>query len=103
LLGGVDNTPSGFASNYNGGIENYPRFHEDWSGVWFRYRGSFVSLGEPEHVDGPWCGTGGSCNIYDPPNRDWDFDTEFNDTANLPPLTPRFTFLEQRVFAQELK
>ncbi len=103
FLGGVDTTPAGFAANYNGGIENYPRFHETWSGVWFRYRGSFVSLGEPEHVDGAWCGTGGGCNIYDPPNRDWDFDTAFNDTANLPPLTPRFTFLEQRVFAQELR
>lgn len=101
FLGGVDTTPTGYAGDYNGGLENYPRFHEDWSGTWLRYRGSFVSLGEPFHVDGAWCGTGGGCNIYDPPNRDWNFDTAFNDIANLPPLTPRFTFLKQRLFAQE--
>ncbi len=102
FLGGVDTTPGGFAGNYNGGLENYPRFHETWTGT-LTYRGSFVSLGEPEHVNGAWCGTGSSCNIYDPPTRDWNFDSAFNDIANLPPLTPRFTFLEQRVFAQELK
>lgn len=102
FLGGVDTTPDGFVGDYNGGLENYPRFHETWSGRWLRYRGSFVSLGEPRHVDGAWCGTGSTCNIYNPPSRDWNFDTAFNDTANLPPLTPRFTFLKQRVFAQEL-
>ncbi len=103
FLGGVDTTPGGFAGDYNGGMENYPRFHETWSGNWLRYRGSFVSLGEPEHVAGAWCGTGSTCNIYDPPQRDWNFDTAFNDIANLPPLTPRFTFLKQRIFAQEFK
>ncbi len=102
FLGGVDTTPGGFGGNYNGGLENYPRFHETWGGT-LRYRGSFVSLGEPTHVDGAWCGTGPSCNIYNPPTRDWNFDTAFNDIANLPPLTPRFTFLKQRIFAQELK
>ncbi len=103
FLGGVDTTPGGFAGGYNGGMENYPRFHETWSnGAWLRYRGSFVSLGEPEKVQGAWCGTGPGCNIYDPPRRDWNFDASFNDVANLPPLTPRFTFLEQRVFAQQL-
>ncbi len=103
FLGGVDTTPEGFVGTYNGGMENYPRFHETWSGQWLRYRGSFVSLGEPEHVQGLWCGTGDTCNIYNPPKRDWNFDTAFNDVANLPPLTPRFTFLKQRVFAQEFK
>jgi hypothetical protein len=101
FLGGVDTTPDGFAGNYNGGFENYPRFHENWSGRSLRYRGSFVSLGEPRHVRGPWCGTGSTCNIYNPPQRDWNYDTAFNDIANLPPLTPRFTFLKQRLFAQE--
>lgn len=102
FLGGVDTTPDGFIGEYNGGVENYPRFHEEWGGTWLRYRGSFVSLGEPEHVDGPWCGTGSTCNIYNPPQRDWNFDVAFDDPANLPPLTPRFTFLQQRIFAQEL-
>jgi hypothetical protein len=46
------------------------------------------SLGEPEHVNGDWCGTGTGCNIYNPPNRLWNFDAAFNNAANLPPLTP---------------
>ena len=60
LLGGVDTTPAGFPGKdfYNGGLENHPRLHEDWSGRDLNYRGSFVSLGEPEHVNGRWCGTG---------------------------------------------
>ena len=34
FLGGVDTTPlNGGAGAYNGGLENYPRFHEDWGGV----------------------------------------------------------------------
>src|SRR5262249_46329695 len=40
FLAGVDTTTPG---NYNGGLENYPRFHENWSGQALNYRGSFVS------------------------------------------------------------
>lgn len=103
FLAGVDSTPDGYAGNYNGGFENYPRFHESWNNISLRYRGSFVSLGEPFHVSGAWCGTGATCNIYNPPLRDWNFDVGFNEVANLPPLTPRFTYLRQRVFAQEFR
>ena len=76
---------------YNGGLENFPRFHEDWSSATLTYRGSFVSLGEPRHVDGPW----GSSNVYSPPTRDWNYDVDFDDATNLPPLTPRFVYLRQ--------
>jgi len=104
FLGGVDVTTAG---NYNGGLENYPRFHETWTSRTLTYRGSFVSLGIPEHADGPWCGTGGSstsgCNIYDPPVRAWDFDTDFVQVENLPPLTPRFVLVQQILFTETFK
>lgn len=104
FLGGVDVTSVG---NYNGGLENYPRFHETWSGDTLTYRGSFVSLGTPQHADGIWCGTGGSsaagCNIYNPPTRAWDFDTDFVDVQNLPPLTPRFVLVQQILFTETFK
>ncbi len=104
FLGGIDVTTAG---NYNGGLENYPRFHETWSGSTLTYRGSFVSLGTPQHADGPWCGTGGSaasgCNIYNPPGRNWDFDTDFVDVANLPPITPRFVLVQQILFTETFK
>jgi hypothetical protein len=107
FLGGVDTTPGGFSGVYNGGLENYPRFHEDWGGRALNYQGSFVSLGEAQHVDGLWCGTGGStasgCNIYNPPQRNWNFDPAFNDAANLPPLTPRFVYVQQVLFTEDFR
>ncbi len=104
FLGGVDTTVVG---NYNGGLENYPRFHEDWGGHALNYQGSFVSLGEPEHIEGNWCGTGGTntsgCNIYNPPARNWNYDPAFNDVANLPPLTPRFVYVQQVLFTEDFR
>jgi hypothetical protein len=107
FLGGVDTTPDGFVDQYNGGLENYPRFHEDWGGQSLNYQGSFVSLGESEHVEGAWCGTGGTtaagCNIYNPPARNWNFDPAFNKAANLPPLTPRFVYVQQVLFTEDFR
>lgn len=104
LLGGVDTTPlNGGAANYNGGLENYPRFHENWTNVSLTYQGSFVSLGTPAHVDGLWRGTGSAIGIYNPPIRAWNFDPAFNDAANLPPLTPRFVYVQQVLFTEDFK
>jgi len=106
LLGGVDTTPDGALghSTYNGGLENYPRFHENWGGTNLTYQGSFVSLGTPEHVNGAWCDTGGPpCNIYNPPVRLWNFDAGYNNAANLPPLTPRFVYVQQVLFTEDFK
>jgi hypothetical protein len=102
FLGGVDDTAVGA---YNGGLENYPRFHEDWSaaGTTLTYRGSFVSLGTPQHNNGAWCGTGAACNIYNPPVRNWDFDTNFLTAANLPPITPRFVTVQQILFTENFR
>lgn len=104
FIAGVDTTVPGI---YNGGLENYPRFHEEWGGRTLNYRGSFVSLGTPQHANGTWCGTGGStaagCNIYDPPRRLWDYDADFNNAANLPPLTPRFVYVQQVLFTENFK
>ncbi len=104
FLGGVDTTPlNGGAGAYNGGLENYPRFHEHWTGRDLNYQGSFVSLGTPEHVNGAWCGTTDACNIYKPPNRNWNFDPGYNNAANLPPLTPRFVYVQQVLFTEDFK
>ena len=110
FLSGVDTTTAG---NYNGGLENYPRFHESWSNQTFNYLGSFVSLGTPTTVTGPWCGTGGSylgapptlsgCNIYNPPIRAWNFDPNFQNAAYLPPFTPRFVYVQQVRFTENFQ
>jgi hypothetical protein len=98
--GSVEGAPLDGAgkSVYNGGLENYPRFHEKWSNKWLTYRGSFVSLGVARHVDGTW-----NDQSYSPPKRDWGYDTRFNDAANLPPLSPRFVYLTQELFVREFE
>ena len=114
FLGGVDVTNGGL---YNGGLENYPRSHENWGGTTLPYNGSYASLGMPVHVNGSWCGTGGTasntantgsgtganCNIYSPPVRAWNYDAHFNDVGNLPPNTPVFVYVQQVLFTESFQ
>jgi hypothetical protein len=67
---------------YSGGAENFPRFLEDWSGgVKLTYYGSMVELYKSRQSRSKW----GSANVYDPPTRQWYFDTNFK--VNPPPGT----------------
>jgi hypothetical protein len=77
--------PSDNSNNnaYSGGVENFPRFLEDWSSDTFRYRGSMVSLFESEVANEAW----GGSDVYNPPNRDWSFAKQFG-TGSYPPGTP---------------
>jgi hypothetical protein len=111
LVNGSSSQGQGYATA-GGGLNNYPRFHEDWSNgfyknnhVDFTYQGSMVSLGAPRKVNGRWCGSGSTadCNIYNPPNRLWRYDPLFNNAANLPPLTPRAVFLKQELFSRNFE
>jgi len=107
FLGGVDLTNG---SDYSGGFENYPRFHEAWDAggtlaptATLTYRGSFVSLGIPLHNDGRWPSNGNAFNMYNPPIRAWDFDTDFMNPALLPPMTPRAVTTEQILFTENFR
>lgn len=106
ITGGSNGTPGQNKGNNSGGVNNYPRFHEDWNGtVAFNYKGSFVSLNAPRRTNSPFCGSYAptTCNIYTPPIRNWDFDTDFTNAANLPPLTPRAVYLRQEVFSRNFE
>ena len=86
LTGNVPSNPN-LTGNiaYSGGVENFPRFLEKWSGVDFAYRGSMVALFQSEVATGTW----GKSNVYDPPNRNWGFNTLFGSgTRRFPPGTP---------------
>lgn len=98
--GGAEGAAGQDSGVYNGGLENYPRLHEYWSGRTLRYRGSFVSLNAPRHVDGAW--VYGSPQ-YTAPTRDWGFDTDFADASKLPPLSPRFVYLRQELFVRRFE
>jgi hypothetical protein len=95
FLSGTDITNSTLTRGYNGGLENYPRFSENWGSATLTYKGSFVSTGTPLHVNGTW-----SEQDYGVPARNWDYDTRFNSAQNLPPLAPRFVYLKQESFTR---
>jgi hypothetical protein len=89
----------GQGGTYNGGLENYPRFHENWNGtVTYTYRGSFVSLNRPRRSNGAWVF---GDPVYTAPIRNWNYDTSFNTAQNLPPITPRFVYLKQQLFVRD--
>lgn len=103
FLAGTDSTGNaegvtGQNGAYNGGLENYPRLHENWANQTLTYRGSFVSLGRPRRVRGSWAN-----QSYGAPPRDWNYDTSFNNAANLPPITPRFVYLRQELFQRDFE
>jgi hypothetical protein len=79
------NVPSN-GSYYSGGVENFPRFLEDWSGQTFTYNGSMICMFPSQIADYPWPGTG---SVYNPPTRVWAFDNNFTNPAKQPPMTPQ--------------
>ncbi|MGB0371569.1 MAG: hypothetical protein ACPGN3_09470 [Opitutales bacterium] len=93
-------------SNYSGGVENLPRFLEDWRDVTLRLRGSLVGLFNSEVATERW----GKADVYVPPTRDWGFHDKFQAEGFFPPGTPnartftrsRFTDLNQADYVEEI-
>jgi hypothetical protein len=96
---------------YSGGLNNYIRMLENWQNVPLNYTGSFISLGTPVEFSGPYQygRTGGNLvdksqsdyYYYYPPIRNFSFDTNFNVASQLPPLTPKVVYLNQKVFKRD--
>ncbi len=70
---------------YSGGVENFPRFLENWSGDSFTYNGSMVVMFPCERTTGFWVAPG---TYYNAPSRKWAFDLNFMQYTKLPPATP---------------
>ena len=71
----------------DGGLHNFLRYLEDWSGQTLYYNGSLVSMYYSEYDTGVFkCCT----TVYNPPTRSYAFDIQFLNPANLPPGTPMF-------------
>ena len=79
LPSGWTNPKTGARYEYSGGLNNFPRFLEDWSLRKLNYTGSMIELFTSQVATGPW-DTG---TTYVPPNRIWDFDSNF--IENPPP------------------
>lgn len=88
--------PGGYQDFYGGGIENYPRFLENWSGVWYHYKGSLISPFSSQTTHGTWNGS-----YYVPPKRDWSFDLDFRNPELLPPGTPNVGVVVRTAFREE--
>ncbi len=80
------NVPSGYVNpntgvtyGYSGGFNNFPRFLEDWTGQALCYYGSMVQLFNSAQFIGQW----NTSPIYLPPNRFWNYDSNF--LTNPPP------------------
>jgi len=81
FISGNTNTGGGY---YNGGVENFPRFLEDWNLKTLTWKGSMVQLWQSQYATSVW-----SYGVYyTAPNRSWSFETDFLDPAKLPPGTP---------------
>jgi len=86
LAGIVSTTNLSGTKHYSGGLENFPRFLEDWGGgTTLTYNGSMVVLFPSRYAKGFW----GSANVYVPPVRKWAFDNNFLVQSKLPPCTPQ--------------
>ncbi len=82
---GADWFTVGSGTNYGGGLENFPRFLENFgSGRVVNFGGSLVSLWYSAYANWDWGGP-----YYTPPTRVWSFDTRFRLPENLPPGTPK--------------
>jgi hypothetical protein len=85
--GGQKNGGDGSTAQYSGGIENFLRLLENWSGYTCTYNGSIMVMFPSQYATNVWQLPD---NYYGIPSRNWAFDTNFLSKAGLPPLTPNF-------------
>ena len=86
LAGIVQPTNTTGTLHYSGGVENFPRFLENWSSsISFTYNGSMVVMYPSQFATNYWVQTG---TYYNAPSRKWAFDVNFLNYTRLPPATP---------------
>jgi hypothetical protein len=96
--------PTGYATyqdfGTDGGVHNFLRFIENWSGQTLNYRGSIVSL----YYNRQGVGVYKCCTtVYSPPSRGYNFDTDFLQPNLLPPRTPMFRDVNTTGFSQLIR
>jgi len=66
---------------YSGGLENFPRFLENWSGDTVDISGGFIQLFRSKYATGNWS----YGDYYQAPVRDWKSEPRFSNLDDLPP------------------
>ncbi len=92
LSGIVPTGVYGGQKRYSGGVENFPRFLENWSSSTMTYNGSMVVMFASRQATNFWVGPG---TYYNAPTRKWAFDKNFLDATRLPPSTPQVRKLQR--------
>jgi hypothetical protein len=85
MLEGIVRSTNGI---YSGGLENFLRLLENWSGVNLWYNGSIVVMFPSQYATNYQVAPSSS-GYYNAPVRKWAFDTNFVSQDGLPPLTPQ--------------
>ncbi|HUA00150.1 MAG TPA: PilX N-terminal domain-containing pilus assembly protein [Candidatus Aquilonibacter sp.] len=85
----------------DGGVHNFLRQMESWSGIALNYKGSIVSLFYNRQAVGVYK-DGSNNTVYSPANRGYNFDTDFLTPSLLPPRTPMFRDTNTIGFTQYL-
>jgi hypothetical protein len=82
----------------DGGLHNFLRQLENWGGQTLNYKGSMASLYYATYSTGTDKNGGGT--TYEPPARNYIFDTLFTQPQNLPPGTPLFRDIDNLSYRQ---
>ena len=89
MLEGIVASNPNISGNYSGGVENFMRLLENWTGKTLTYNGSIIVLFYSQYATNSWQAAGTTTNFYyNPPSRNWAFDLNFKTATKLPPLTP---------------
>lgn len=95
MISGIVPTVGG---DYSGGVENFPRLHERWTGKELWISGSFVSLWDSQIATGKWHN---GAPYYRAPLRLWSYDQSFGDGSSLPPFTPMVVEMANEAWWEE--
>lgn len=94
--------PAGAPQDFgtDGGAHNFLRYLENWGGQTLNFRGAIASMFTSRQATGTYkC----CADVYSPPSRGYNFDTDFLTPALLPPRTPMFRDVNITGFAQLLR
>ncbi|MGA2656255.1 MAG: hypothetical protein ABSH34_01930 [Verrucomicrobiota bacterium] len=92
IAGIVPSVTVGGVRHYSGGVENFFRLLENWSGCTLTYNGSIVAMYASRNATNFWINTG---TYYNAPTRKWAFDVNFLTQNRLPPCTPQVRKLQR--------
>lgn len=97
ILTGLVPSGENGSNSYSGGVENFPRFLEKWSGKNFVMRGSIVAMFESEIATAKW----GSGDVYSPPRRKWGFHENYTQTPPPGPKIRTYRSRDLRILSED--